>query len=115
MARAAILHSDTPREMARSFVAGGLYAAGIAGGAIAVLTGMSYAMLPAIADSLAPSPKYVANQLHRAERWNPDQWKFDTDSSREIREALAKNPDSEPYVEPCTPNTLAKFAEGGDG
>lgn len=105
MTRAAIRHGETTREMARSFAAGGLYAAGIAGVAIAVLTGVSHAVLPAIAQSLVPAPRYVANQLQRIERWNPDQWKFDTDNSPEIRDALAKKFDGEP--EAHVPTKLA--------
>ncbi len=74
------------QELLWSFVAGGAYIAiAMAGSAIAVkgVAGLARTALPAMVESMTPPPKYAANQLPRAERFNEAvvaSWEFDTAS-----------------------------------
>lgn len=74
----AAIHRDGP-EVAKSFAAGAVYMAAIiavGGIATAGAVGFTKTAMPQIMEQVAPLkfPRYVANDLNRAERWNPDRW-----------------------------------------
>lgn len=72
-------------EAGKSFVAGGLYAAGVVvvGGLIAAA--VTHSVLPTFVDVLAPErmPRYTAHEIARAERFNPEQWSFPQSAQRD--------------------------------
>lgn len=74
----AAIHRDGP-EVAKSFAAGAVYMAAIVavgGIATAGAVGFTKTAMPQIIEEVAPSkfPRYVAHDLNRADRWNPDRW-----------------------------------------
>lgn len=74
----AAIHREGP-EVVRSFAAGAAYMAAIiavGGIAAAGTVTLTRTTIPQLVEQISPSkfPRYAANDLNRADRWNPDRW-----------------------------------------